>query len=466
MTTRIGYAIALAFATSLLAGSAVIAPALGQEEPSQRSLAITVYNQNLGLVKEVRELNLPSGTGWVRFRDVPAQIDPTSVHLRPADGGELDVLEQNYEYDLVSSQKILERYLDADIRVIMEEGRTHEGRLLSATDANLVLQTGGDRPGIVVLNREKVTDIEFPELPQGLITRPTLAWLLNSGESGERQVEVSYLTGGMQWHAEYVAIADAEDKHLDISGWVSIENSSGASYPDALLQLVAGEVQRVGPEHPPAYNRGAPVMEMAKAAPFTEEAFFEYHLYTLERRATLQDNETKQISLFEPATATVTKLYETNPQRDGNHVRVVLETTNSTEMGLGMPLPKGVVRVYKRDPRGQLTFLGEDRIDHTPRDEKVRITVGKAFDLVAERTELATRAIGPRDREVDVQIELRNRKEREDVTIVVQEDLYGDWRILKADHEYTRKSATRIEFAVPVKAGTTETVNYTVRYTW
>lgn len=461
----LGVPLALA---ALLAAGAPPAAAQGGASggPSEeRRVSLTVYNQDLGLVRDVRRLALPDGTGWLQFRDVPAQIDPTSVHLRAVDGGEIGVLEQNYRYDLVGSEKILERYLDQEVRVTLEEGRLFEGRLLSAGGGEIVLQNTQPEGGVFVLAREKVTDIQFPVLPEGLITRPTLAWLLTGGRGAERTLEVSYLTGGLNWHAEYVAVVAERDDALDLAGWVSVDNRSGASYPEASLQLVAGDIHRAAPE--PRYAKGmAPRAEMlaAQGVGFEEEAFFEYHLYTLERATTILENETKQISLFEPAHCPVTKLYESNPATSGNKVRVVLETKNSSDAGLGMPLPKGIVRVYKRDSRERLQFIGEDRIDHTPRDEKVRVFIGNAFDLVVERTELDMRRLGPRDREVDVKLEVRNRKASETVTIVLQEDLYGDWTIRTCSHPYEQKSATRLEIPVTAKAGETVTVLYTVRY--
>ncbi|MBM3317823.1 MAG: hypothetical protein FJY75_08205 [Candidatus Eisenbacteria bacterium] len=276
---------------------------------------------------------------------------------------------------------------------------------------------------------------------------------------------MSYLTGGLDWHAEYVAVVADKDDALDLSGWVSVDNRSGASFPDATLQLVAGDIHRATPER--RYGKGmAAQVEMLRAqdTAFGEEAFFEYHLYSLERPTTILDNETKQITLFPPARCSVKKLYEASPAAGGK-VRVVLETRNSSDAGLGLPLPKGVVRVYKRDSRERLQFLGEDRIDHTPRDEKVRVSIGNAFDLVVERTELDMRRLGQRDREVDVKIEVRNRKETETATVVLQEDLYGYWTIRNCSHPYEQKSATRLEIPVTVRAGETATVLYTVRFT-
>ncbi|MFH1144564.1 MAG: DUF4139 domain-containing protein [Candidatus Eisenbacteria bacterium] len=436
------------------------------DEPVRREVSLTVYNNDLGLVRDVREIVVPEELGWVQFREVPALIDPTSVHLEAVDGRPLEVVEQNFRYDLVSPDRILERYLDSEIQVVLEDERLFEGHLLSAQGNTLVLGGAAPGAGVTILSRDKVTDIRFPALPEGLITRPTLAWLLGTPRAGARQVEVSYLTSGFEWHAEYVALVDAEETGLNLSGWVSVANRSGAAYPDADLQLVAGDVRRVS-NRPVPMGKGM-VMDqealMARAPGFEEESFFEYHLYTLGRPTTLLDNETKQIALFVPADAKVEKRYEANPRRDAQRVRVVLEMENSSANGLGMPLPQGVVRVYKRDTRERLQFIGEDHIAHTPRDEQVRVFIGHAFDIVAERIERDMRRIGSRVHEVDVEIEVRNRK-AEPVTVILQEDLYGFWEILSSSLPYEKKSATQIEFNAPVWAGETLTVAYTVRYT-
>ncbi len=456
-------AFALAPATSTKLALAMVPAALAA--PATRDLSLTVYNNDLGVVRDARTMAIEGGTHWLPFTDVPSRIDATSVHLKAVDGGALEVLEQNYRYDLVDQESILERYLDQDIRVILEEGRLYEGKLLSYASGRIVLGLPPEQGGVVILNPEKITDLQCPALPEGLVTRPTLEWLLRTGGSGDRQLEVSYLTGGFNWHAEYVAVVADGDAAMDLAGWVSVDNRSGATYPDAELQLVAGDVHRVAPPAAKGMRRAEmAVTALAEDTQFAEEALFEYHLYTLGRRATLRDSETKQLSLFSPTTCKVRKLFESNPRRDGSKVRVVLETTNSESAGLGMPLPKGTLRVYKEDSRDRLQFVGEDQIDHTPRDEKIRVTVGNAFDLAVERTETDVRRISQTSREVDVKIEVRNRKEREDVEVVVQEDLYGDARVLRSSHEAVKKSASRVEFLVPVKAGQVETVTFTVRY--
>lgn len=447
--------------------AAALLPAASPGSAEARELSLTVYNNDLAVVRDQRVMEVTSGIEWLKFRDVPERIDPTSVHLAALGGNGIEVLEQNYVYDLVSPEKILDRYLEHRIQAITEDGRLYEGTLLSHSGGRVVLAEVEGQSGLVILMVEKITDLRFPELPEGLITRPTLEWLLAADRGGPRNLEVSYMTGGLAWHAEYVAVVDTDDENLDLAGWVSIENQSGATYPEAELQLVAGEPHRVAPT--PEFKRGgrnAQAMMAADGMGFEEETFFEYHLYTLGRETTLKNNETKQVSLFNPTRCDVEKIYEAIPQRYGKKVRVVLEMTNSKEVGLGMPLPKGKVRVYKQDSRGRLQFVGEDGIDHTPRDEKVRVFVGNAFDLVVERTEKDRRNIGARTHEWDLEVELRNRKEDKDVRILLAEDLHGDWTILKSSHTYEKKSSRRIEFDVPVRAGEVTTVAFTVRTTW
>ena len=443
----------LTFATLFAAG------ALADE----RSVSVTVYNSDLAVVRDAREIEIPKGLAIVPFPDVPIHIDPTSVHLK---ADRVEVLEQNYRYDLVSPEKILDRYLDSQIRVILDEGRLYEGVLLSYRQGQLVLGGVSEDEGLVILSQDKITDMQFPELPEGLITRPTLEWRLDSARAGRRAVEVSYMTSGMAWHAEYIAVITTSHDRMDLSGWVSVENRSGATYADADLQLVAGDVHRAPAPRPSFGKSTERMMAMnADGAGFVEETLFEYHLYTLGRKTTLRDNETKQVSLFSPTTCDVKKIFEANPRRDGQKVRVMLETTNSAAAGLGMPLPKGKIRVYQRDSGDRLQFVGEDLIDHTPRDEDLRVFVGNAFDLVVERTEVKTRRITDRTRETDVKIEVRNRKEKEDVIVVVQESFWGDWAIVASDHEYVEKDSRRVEFHVPVRAGQVLTVTYTVRST-
>ncbi|MCX9009504.1 MAG: hypothetical protein OIN66_00135 [Candidatus Methanoperedens sp.] len=315
---------------------------------------------------------------------------------------------------------------------------------------------------MVVLNNVK--KIEYPDTA-GLLTKPTLIWQIYTDSSGSREVETTYLTSGMNWKANYIATIDQNDAKANIKGWVTIENNAGTAYPDAKLKLVAGDINRVYAPQP--YNIGgmaptATAIPLAGAPPgFTQEGLFEYHLYTLQRPTTLNNNEIKQISLFSVDNVPAKKDYSYDGAYDGEKVRVILNITNSEENGLGMPLPKGVIRVYKADSDGQLQFLGEDSIDHTPKDEKLRINIGNAFDIVGSRTMTNQEGLvnsGSRD---SYSIELKNHK-NEDVKIIVTEHLYGLWKITKASEQYTKKDAKTIDFEVNVPKDGTKTITYTL----
>ncbi len=424
--------------------------------PDKTRNEVTVYNQNLALIKEYRTVDLSSGNNIIKYVDVASQIDPTSVIFRDPKSQNTIVVEQNYEYDLVSSDKLLDKYLDKEITVT-SDNESFTGKLLSHS-GGIMLQT---RDGVVVLNNVK--KIEYPDVA-GLLTKPTLIWQIYTDTGGSREVQTSYLTGGMSWKANYIATIDQSDSKADIKGWVTIENNAGTAYPDAKLKLVAGDINRVYTPQP--YNiEGMPASATAiptSGAPpgFTQEGLFEYHLYTLQRPATLNNNEIKQISLLSADNVPAKKEYSYDGANDGEKVRVVLNMTNSEENGLGMPLPKGVVRVYKADSDGQLQFLGEDSIDHTPRDEKIRIKVGNAFDIVGKRTVTDRGGIGSYGSWESYSIELRNHKS-EDAKIVVIEHPYGIWKITKASEQYTKKDANTIEFEVNVPTDGTKTITYT-----
>ena len=427
---------------------------------AEREIRLTVYNDNLGLVSEQRDLDVRKGEGDIEIVDVPALIDPTSVHLNPRSGG-LQVLEQNFQYDLAGPDRILDRFLDAQIEIVLKEGEVKTGKLLSYQGGAIVLM---DSSGAVSLvQRSEIVDLRLPELPEGLRTRPTLVWRLDADKAGKAPVELSYLTDGMRWHAEYVAVSNEADTQIELSAWVSLENNCGATFPNAKLQLIAGDVQRAPVPRP---SRDMMMRaEMAMAAPkdmVTEESFFEYHLYTVERRTTIADRETKQIALFPSTTAPVKKIYEYNGQQDATKVSVVLETENREDRGLGMPLPAGKVRAYKKDARGQLQFIGEDRIDHTPRNEKIRLRVGKAFDVVGERADLSQKKISDRVWEREIEIKLRNRKD-EAIEVLVEENLWGDWEITQTTHPSKKKDARTAEFRIPVAKDSESVLRFTVR---
>ncbi len=430
----------------------------------ESKVAITIYNQNLGLVKDQRVLEFRKGENEVKFTEVATQIDPTSVHFKSLDSPEkVVILEQNYRYDLVSSDKILEKYIDKKIEIKAKDEKTYRGELLSFSTGSLTLRE--EEGGIRIVSRAEVLDLYFPSLPEGLITRPTLVWLLDSDVSGKNKTEVSYLTKGINWHAEYVGVVDKDDRNLEISGWVSIDNKSGATYKDAKVKLIAGEIHRVEERRPfPVLAKGID-LAAERAVPFEEKPFFEYHLYTLKRPSTLKDNEIKQITLFPNRRVLVDKVFVYDGARDAKKVKVNLEFENSEKQGLGMPLPKGKLRVYKEDVDRSLEFVGEDLIDHTPKDEKVRVYLGDAFDIVGERKRIDYKKISEDVWEESYQIKMRNHKEEKiEVTVVEHLYFYTDWKITEANFDYVKKDAQTIEFKLPVEKDGETVLNYTVRY--
>ena len=425
-------------------------------------VSVTVYNGNLGVIREVRSLDFTQGQGKVSFTDVPSQIDPTSVGFELFDKNKsVSILEQNYAYDLVSPEKIYAKYIDKNIDIIDKDGRIFSGILLSFSGGSAVLKEKSGK--IQIIQMDQIVNVDFPELPEGLITRPTLFWLYSSDFSGETKCNVSYQTGGLGWTAEYVGILSDDEKSLGWTGWSSITNNSGATYKDAALKLVAGDIHRA----PKKRSMGRPEYEMlamsaAKGAAFEEKEFFEYHLYTLPRKATIANNEIKQITLFEPASTAVEKEYYFEPEKNDKKVRVALKFKNSKKSGLGIPLPAGRARIFKADSDGSMILLGEDGIDHTPKDESVKLTVGFAFDIAAEQKIANYERLSDRVEERTFVIELRNHKD-ENVTIIVDKKLYGDWEIKNESHDFDKKDANTVQFNIPVSANGKEKVSFTVR---
>ena len=420
---------------------------------------VTVYNDNLALVKEKRELNLKSGVNSVEYTDVAALIDPTSVMFEDTKNKDTAVLEQNYEYDLVSSQKLLDKFLDKEITATEKEGNTYTGILMSYDYDKMVLKLSDGK----VVTLSEVSKVEFPDSAD-LLTKPTLVWQVYSPTAGNRNILTSYLTGGMSWKANYIVKTSADDTKADIQGWVTVDNKAGTTYENAKLKLVAGEVHRVAV--PQEMYKGEvttaaeAVSDEAKGG-FVEESLFEYHLYTLERPATLKNNQIKQLSLLSTDSVPVEKELVFDVSKS-NDIQVVLNLNNSKEKGLGMPLPAGVLRVYKADSEGQLQFLGEDSIDHTPKDEEINVVVGSAFDVTGKRTQTNYDKVSTNAWKESYEIELKNHKsEAQKVKIV--EKIYGEWKITENSDPYEKKDANTAEWEVTVPADSSKKVTYTVQ---
>lgn len=431
---------------------------LTAQETNQKSVAITVYNQNLGVVKDVREIDISSGISIIKLTDVAQYIDPTSVHI-DIDG---EVLEQNFQYDLVSMDKILKKYLDKNIQLVGEKGEFIEGKLLSANGLQIVLQKNDG--GLIMLPSVGKYQISVGSLPEGLITRPTLIWMVSSNSSGKQDVEVSYQTSGMNWHAEYVVVLNEDDTKLDLNSWVSVENKSGSTYKNAKLKLVAGDVNLVKNNNyiQPQYDRVYAAKSMQVAEQFNEKSFFEYHIYDLQRKTTLANNETKQISLFEAEDVKAEKKYYYGGSTKKGKVSVIVEFENSKANNLAKPMPKGKVRVYKSDGDA-LEFIGEDMIDHTPKKEKVKLKIGEAFDIVVNDVQKENKKITDRVYEQSYEVTITNRK-KEDIVVDVERMMGFNWEILSSSLSYEKKDSQRILFKVSVKKDAKAVLKYKVRY--
>jgi hypothetical protein len=448
-----------------------VVPAIASFAADEPPVTLTIYNDNFAMVQEVRGLRLARGTQEYRVSDVTDQIEPTSVRfLSLTDPDTVTLHEQRFEFDLAGTDRLLERYLGRPVVVTIEEGGTFSGTLLNAHAGDAILQL--EDGSVQVIKSQTITTLQFPALPEGLITKPTLVWLLESTKSMKHNVQLSYLTKGIQWQAEYIASIREEREEgglLELGGWASIENRSGHTFKDAQVRLVAGDVHRVSPQAYRATDRmrgQAAMMEAASSAPsFQETPLFEYHLYTLDRPATLTDRQSKQLTLFPPTSVKADKEFTYDGSQDQEKVRVNLVLTNTKENGLGKPLPGGRIRVYKEAGANTAAFAGEDRIGHVAEGEEVRVNLGNAFDIVGERTVLETRQVSKRSRQETVKIELRNRKDAP-VTVTVIEHLRGDWKFIGTTPKVRKKEAHKVEFEVTVPKKSEKAFTYQVLYKW
>jgi hypothetical protein len=454
------------------------------QPPVREGVSLAIYNQGTALVQDRRTFPLTTGINLLDFTDVASGIDPTSVtFVSLTDPVGTIVLEQNYVYDLVDSSALLQRYLDQAIQVVADDGTVYAGQLLAGRGGEIILrQENGE---IVVIGLDSVRDVRFPNLPGGLITRPTLRWLVQSAVDGDQQVELTYLTGGLNWTADYNVLLAQDNSSLDLNGWITLNNTSGAAYLDATVKLVAGDVNRIAQ---PQARELEMMADMAFAAAAPTEAveqreLFEYNLYEITRPVTVADNETKQVEFVSGADvpANTFYVYEASPFFYGGlvtdqyygstgitNVQSYLEFTTDEENGLGADLPAGRIRVYQEDVDGAALLIGENYIDHTPQGEDVQIYLGNAFDLVGERTQTNFNMLASNVIEETYEIRLRNRKTEETVEIRVPEHLFrwSNWEILQSTHEYTQMDSNTIEFRVNVEPDGETVITYTVRYTW
>jgi hypothetical protein len=453
----------------------------GGNKTDSLGVAITVYNQNFGLVKDVRNFELKDGINFIRFEDVAAAIDPTTVSFTSLTApNAVAVREQNYQYDLMDVGTILSKSVGKEIKIRQyTSSGTHEviGTLLNPPNVTVADSNGNvseRTQGIVLKTASGIVlgptgEVEIAELPPGLVSKPSLLWKLECDKPGNHKTEISYQTQGLNWKCDYVAVANSDDSLVDLTSWVTLDNRSGATYKNALLKLMAGDVHKV---QAPAAPRGMMMMKSAGSMTpqFNEESFAEYHLYSLANKTDVMNNETKQLTLFNAANVPVKKLYIFDTQQqfygrfmpnnnNSQKVNVKLELANTKENNLGMPMPKGKVRVYKRDKDGALQFVGEDQIDHTPKDEKVRVYIGDAFDLVGERKQINFNQESNHVQKSSMEISLRNHKEAP-VTITCVEHSFGDWKVVSSSQPYTKRDSHTFEFAVKVPADGEVKVTY------
>jgi hypothetical protein len=446
----------------------------------QTELAVTVYNSDIALVRDTRNLQLARGTSDLHFMDIAATVNPATVHFRSlTEPARVTVVEQNYEYDLLDPDKLLRKYIGRDVTLVRNRPTGNGGSREEEVTARLLSYNTGP---VWRVNGEIVTGlhadhIRFPELPGNLYSRPTLIWTLDNSGGQRHRVEASYLAGRMAWNADYVLTVARDDKAADIDGWVTLQNNSGTQFKNANLQLVAGDLNRVRNELNKMAAMEAPMAQRAADSRMAQEAFSDYHLYTLARKTSINNAETKQVSMLGASGFPVQKRYIVSGQnfyyRNAQHpgsplkdiVQVFYQFKNEETSGLGLPMPAGVVRVYQSDSKGGIQFVGEDRINHTPKNETLNLKIGNAFDVVCERKQTDFQKIASGVYEVEYEVTLRNQKAT-GITVEVNEPIGGTWTMLRSSYNWTKTDAWAAQFMVPVATEGTSVLRYRVRITY
>jgi hypothetical protein len=461
-------------AASSLLTFAMALPAWAGEQSvtlnDQTGVAVTIYNQDLALVRDARTMNLIKGENDVAFIDVSGQIQPQTALLRLA-AGKLDVLEQNFDFDLLTPEKLLEKSVGATVRIVTLDPETgketvQDAKVLSV--ANGVVLQIGDR-----IETQAPGRIVFSQVPANLRSRPTLVTKINSDTAGNLPVELDYLTGVLGWAADYVAELAPDEHSIELKGWVTLTNTSGTAYRNAKLQLVAGTVNRVRQLLADQLKTKAVELEsMANPAPMQEQALFEYHLYTLGRPTTIAENQTKQVELLTGHAIPVTKEYrlanvaEAFDYQMGEAPRVNADVrlmfVNDEKSRLGIPLPQGTVRVYKADNAGQAIFVGEDSIQHTPKNETVKLTLGQAFDVTARGKQTDFEILGSRVFESAYEIEFKNAK-TEPVTVILAQGVPADWKMIRESIGHEKPDASTALWHITIPAEGSSKLTYSVR---
>jgi hypothetical protein len=475
--------------TQLFAGAEPDANAIAESQSGQdltttlddqAELSLTVYNSDIALVRDVRNLQLSRGTGNLRFMDIAATVNPATVHFRSlTEPAQVSVLEQNYEYDLLDPDKLLRKYVGREVTLVRNR---QEGGTTRQEEVKALLLSYNNGPvwkiGNEIVTGLNADHIRFPELPETLYSRPTLIWTVQNDGAARHRVEASYLARSLAWNSDYVLTVARDDKSADLNGWVTLTNNSGTAFKNAKLQLVAGDLNRVR-------QQLGRLADMSMAAPraavaeerMAQESFSDYHLYTVGRKTTINNSQTKQVSMFDGTDVPVIKCYVVEGQGHYYHnqmhpgspikdsVQVFYQFKNEEKAGLGIPMPAGVLRVYQQDSKGGTQFVGEDRIMHTPKDETLNIKIGNAFDVICERKQIDFQKIATNVYELEYEVTLRNHKATA-VQVEVNEPIGGTWRMLTSSFQSTKTSSWAAQFKVPVAADGTAVLKYRVRVTY
>jgi hypothetical protein len=440
----------------------LIASSILAYSQERKDVDVTIYNTNLGVVKETREINLKNGTQEVYIRDVPTGINTSSVKI----GLDGKVIEQNYRYDLANPRSLMQHFIDKKIKLISKDA-TIEGTLISASSNSVVINSNDG--GLMILPSLEGFNIALDYMPEGLLTKPTLVWKVQSSKSGKQDAKLTYQTSGMSWEAEYVATLNKDDNKLDLNAWVNVSNNSGGTFKNANLKLVAGDINRVGgreiiyqTDYLMAKNSSA-----AEADLVEEKKFFEYHIYEVANKTDLLNNENKQIGMFNANGISVVKKFTYNSR--GSNIEkqkpaVSIEFNNSKENNLGLPIPKGIVRIYKDDGES-VELVGEDNVDHTAKNEEMELMIGEAFDITIDEKVVNSRKISDKVREIEYELEVRNSKD-EDVEVEINRQLWSNWEVLSSNLDYVKENNNKISFKVKVGENDKNKLTYKIRFVY
>jgi hypothetical protein len=442
-------------------------------DSDQSSLNLTIYNQNRALVQEKRKVNILKGQSNLLYKNVSAQIEAQTLIIKSS--GDLQILEQNYEYDLITSEKLLDKYVGQKVTLVQEQGL---GLAPKLTPATLISNNGSpifEVEGKILLGMPG--KVILPQIPENMAATPSLKWLTYSANGGTQNVNISYLTSGLNWSSDYVLLVDANDKLADLNGWITLNNQSGTGFKNATLKLVAGDVHHYQPPMNENYGGArykgvAMMMDAAAPEAVQEKTFDEYHLYSVPRPVTVANNQTKQIQLLSASQIKTQKVYKAQPgyfnyfgqneEEQKIPVGAFLQFKTGAENNLELPLPAGVVRVYKTDSDGSQIFVGEDRINHTPKNEKVSLKTGDAFDIICEYKQTKFKRISDRVYETSWSVKVKNHKKEAVEVLFNQANLYGDWKVTQGPKPETI-NAQMAQFKVKAPADGEQTIEYTIQ---